>query len=252
MNEAAVLALEQNRKFGDVRELLAFVGLPSKTAPKDISENVAEILTGIKDILEGLLLQAIENKTGAEFKTMREQVFFKYFTSVMALSSLAQVVVPQATIQRLTWESFSEIEADLRDQGLTRFGETARDQAIFTVWTLRKINALLLRIAAAPPLAAEHKTLDKKLVSEFSFYSAWSQFHLDCLIASIRFDKPINPDILSEIGDGLRAAVNAYGLIHEAVDIRECTEEPVLQEYAWDEEDQELMDSSMREIEAEL
>ncbi len=253
MNEsAAVLALEQNRKFGSVRELLAFVGLPSKSAPRDISESAVEILNGIKNVLDGLLLQAIERRTAAEFDATREEVFSKYFSAVLSLSNLAQIVVPQATIQRLTWESFSETEADLREQGLSRFGETARDQAVFTVWTLRKINALLGRIVSAPPLPAEHKPLDKKLVNEFSFYSAWAQFHLDCLIASIRFDKPINPEILDEICDGLRGAVNAYGLIHQGVDLRESVAEPPMQSYLWDEEDHELLNSSMREIETDL
>lgn len=252
MNEAAVMALEQDQKVRGLRGLLAFVGMPSKTTPKDISGSASEILTGIKDIVEGLLLQAIENKTMAEFKATRDEVFSKYFVSVMALSSMAKVVLPPAVIQRLTWESFSEIEADLRDQGLARFGQTARDQAMFTVWTFRKINALATHITAAPTLSGERQELDRKLVRQFSLYSAWSQFHLDCLIVSIRFDKAINPDILDEITDGLRAGVNAYGLIREAVNIREQAEEPLLESYAWDEEDQELVDSSMREIEADL
>jgi hypothetical protein len=253
MNESsAILALEQNRKSGGFRELLALVGLPSNSAERDMSESAVKILHAIKSILDGLLLQAIEKKTAAEFKETREEVFFKYFEAILSVSKLARVIVPQATIDRLTWESFSEAEADLRNEGLSRFGATARDQAFFTVWTLRKINALISRIAAAPPLADEHKLLDRKLVAEFSFYSAWSQFHLDCLIASIRFDKPINPGLLDEISDGLRSAVNAYGLIHQAVGLREHAEVSALQAYAWDEEDQELMESSMREIEPGL
>ena len=253
MNESsAVLALEQNKKSGSFRELLAFVGLPSKSSQKDISESAVEIFHAIKTILDGLLLQAIENKTAAEFRETRDKVFFKYFDAILSVSNLARVIVPQATIDRLTWESFSETEADLRNEGLTRFGATARDQAFFTVWTLRKINALLSRIAAAPPLADEHKALDRKLVIEFSFHSAWSQFHLDCLIASIRFDKAINPDILDEICDGLRSAVNAYGLIHQGVDLREHIEESALQAYIWDEEDNELLKSSMREMQEGL
>jgi hypothetical protein len=253
MNESsAVLALEQNKKSGSFRELLAFVGLPSKSTQKDISESAIGILHAIKNILDGLLLQAIEKKTALEFKETREEVFFKYFDAVLSVSNLARVIVPQATIDRLTWESFSEAEVDLRNEGLARFGATARDQALFTVWTLRKVKSLISRIAAAAPLANEHKVLDRKLVAEFSFYSAWSQFHLDCLIASVRFDKPINPDILDEICDGLRGAVNAYGLIHQSVDLREQVGEPALQTYMWDEEDDELLGSSMREIEPGL
>jgi len=57
---------------------------------------------------------------------------------------------------------------------------------------------------------------------------------------------------LNEITDGLRGAVNAFGLIRQGVSIREPAEESALQPYTWDEEDEELMTSSMRDIEAEL
>ena len=109
--------------------------------------------------------------------------------------------MPRAILQRLSWEAFSEIESDLRDQGLAKFGQMARDQAVFTAWTLRKIDALLPHVSAAPQ--EQHKALDQKLAKQFSLYFGWSQFHLDCLLASIRFDKAISPDILDEICDGL-------------------------------------------------
>ncbi len=128
----------------------------------------------------------LKKRTAAEFKEARDEVFVKYFDAVLSVSNLARVIVPQAAIDRLTWESFSETEADLRDEGLSRFGATARDQAIFTVWTLRKINALVSRIAAAPPLSNEHKALDRKLVTEFSFHSAWAQF------ISIAYSRPFD------------------------------------------------------------
>jgi hypothetical protein len=253
MNESyAALALEQNNKAGTFKELLAFIGLPSKSQEQDISASAVKILHATKNILDGMLLQAIEKKTAPEFKEIRDEVFFKYFEAVLSVSKLARVIVPQATIDRLTWESFSEAEAELRDEGLARFGATARDQAIFTVWTLRKTNALLSRINAAPPLADEHKLKDRKLIVEFSFHSAWSQFHLDCLIVSIRTDRVINPEILNEICDGLRSAVNAYGLLHQCVDLREQGELPALQAYEWDDEDEDLLNSSMREIEPGL
>ena len=67
----------------------------------------------------------------------------------------------------------------------------------------------------------------------------------------MHFDKAINPEVLTEICEGLRTAVNAYGLIRQGVDLRLTREEPVIAPYAWDEEDQELLASSMSDMEAE-
>lgn len=76
--------------------------------------------------------------------------------------------------------------------------------------------------------------------------------HLDCLLASIRFEKAISPDILDEICDGLRAVVNAYGMIREAVGIREQGAEELVPVYEPDDEDLALIQSSMNEIVADL
>ncbi len=252
MNQsAAVLAFEKNQKVGTVRELLAFVGLPSKAAARELTASASKVFCGVKEVLDGLLLRAIEKRTQAEFVATRNEVFADYFATVLALSNLAKVIVPPTAIERMMWESFSELEADFRDHGLARFGAAARDQAIFTVWTLRKTQALAYKISTAPALAAELKARDEKLIMEYSFFSAWAQFHFDCLVASMRFDKAIHPEVLEEIRDGLRAAVNAYGLIGQGVDLREPSADPPTGPYVWDDEDQELMNSSMCEIEAE-
>jgi hypothetical protein len=251
MNQAAALAFEQSKKFGGIRQLLGLIGLPSKAAAKELPEAAVQVLYGVKEVLDGLLLRAIAKRTGAEFDTTRDAVFGDYFAATMSLSKLASVIIPPATIDRLSWESFSELEAQLKHEGLTRFGASARDQALFTVWTKRKIKALAQQIASAPELSAEFKAQDEKIISEFIFYSTWSQFHFDCLVASMRFDQPIHPEVLDKICDGLRGAVNAYGLISQGLDLRLESIEPTIAPPVWDEEDQELLDSSMREMESE-
>jgi hypothetical protein len=251
MNEAAALAFEQSKKIGGIRQLLGFIGLPSKAATKELPESAVQVLYGVKEVLDGLLLRAIARRTRAEFDTTRDEVFGDYFAATLSLSKLASVIIPPATVERLTWESFSELEADLKHQGLTRFGANARDQALFTVWTMRKTKALAQQITGAPELSAELKPQDEKIITEFVFCSAWSQFHFDCLVASMRFDQPIHPEVLDEISDGLRAAVNAYGLISQGLDLRLKSTEPTIAPPVWDEEGQELLGSSMREMESE-
>ena len=51
--------------------------------------------------------------------------------------------------------------------------------------------------------------------------------------------------------DGLRSAVNAYGLARQGVDLRKSEAEPEIPAYKWDEEDQELLNSSMAGIDNE-
>ncbi len=248
----AVLEHGHQKALCNLGDLRALIGLPSKREATQLSESVREIFKVTSGVLDSLLLRAIEQKTASEFTTARSAVFDNYWKTTTALSGLVQVILQPRTVDRLVSESFSEMEADFRDQGLNRFGAAAKEQAVFTVWTLRKISRLLGKITEAGTVPKSKKSADSKLASEFSFYAAWTQFHMDCLIASIRFDKAINPDVLDEICEGLRGVVNAYGLVRQGAELRIPVEEPTLAPIQWDEEDQELLNSSMAEMESEV
>ena len=250
MNPAFVLEQQVIEPVG-LGQLLTFVGLPSKRSARELSGSSEELFRSIATVLDRLLLRAIEARTATSFVSLRNDVFNDYYQVLRALSRLASIVVPRNAIEVLVAQSFSELEADLRDQGVLKFGAAAKDQAVFTVWTLRKTSRLLAKIAADPP-PKEAKEADAKLASEFSFCAAWTQFHLDCLMTAIRLDKPIYPEVLPEIIDGLRAAVNAYGLIRHGIDLRfPRVEEPDPTVPVWDQEDQELLDSSMHDMDME-
>lgn len=232
-------------------ERLTVVGLPSKQSARELSGSAAELFKGIKHVVDDLLLRAIDKRTAESFIAVRESVFGDYFKTMSALTNLALVMVPAPTLERLMSESFSELEADLREQGLARFGATARDQAVFTVWTLRKVARLGSVIASAPNVPEQLRTEDQQIAKQFALASRYSQFHLECLVASMHFNKAIHPEVLTEICDGLRVAVNAYGLIRQAVDLRVPRTEPNIAPYDWDEEDDDLLSSSMDDMEAE-
>jgi hypothetical protein len=253
MNPA--LALEQRMiEPAGLGQLLTFVGLPSKRSARELSSSSEELFRSIAAVLDQLLLRAIGTRTAASFVSVRDDdgVFGDFYQVLRALSRLANVVIPPNVIEVLIAQSFSELEADLRDQGVLKFGAAAKEQAIFTVWTLRKTSRLIAKIAAGGPPPKEAREADAKLASEFSFCAAWSQFHLDCLIAAIRLDKQIYPEVLPAIIDGLRAAVNAHGLIRQGIDLRTPrSEEPDFTVPAWDQEDQELLDSSMHDMDME-
>jgi hypothetical protein len=237
----------------ELGELLAFVGLPSKRSAKDLSGAAEEAFKGITGIIDELLLRAISKRTHADFVATREAIFDDYAKTIRALSQLVRIAIPDRVIDRLVGESFSELESDLREQGTMRFGTTAKDQAIFTVWTLRRTSGLLARIHNAGPAPKELKEKDARLAAHFSFCAACAHFHLDCLITAIRLDKPIHPEILPDIIDGMRAAVNAYGLVRQGVDLRlPPSKEPEFSRLQWDSEDQELLDSSMRDLDTQI
>ncbi len=231
--------------------LLALVGLPSKRTKGELSGHVLEVFSGVTALIDTLLLRAIDARTAEEFRTKREAIFGDYARAVISLSGLIRMVVPEPVIEKLLTESFCEMEAEFKEQGLVRFGAPAKEQAIFTIFTLRRTSSLIAKIIAAGPVSQALRQQDLEIASEFSAATAWAQFHLDCLVCAIRFDKKIQIDILAAIQDGLRAAANAYGLARRGLVLRAPSPELAPSKTEWDDEDQELLNSSMRDMETE-
>ena len=130
---------------------------------------------------------------------------------------------------------------------LVAFGSAIRDQALFTVWTLRKINDLVRQLSGQE-LKEDDKSKDKDFAGSFIYHGLRMRFHLDCLLTSMKHQRPIYPEILVAISDGLRSGVNAYAWIRQCVDLRTNAEEPVLPFIELDEEDREFIDASARDM----
>jgi hypothetical protein len=243
-----VLEMEKNRTLAGLGELPAFVTLPVKNS-HELSLDAQELFTKIAEVRTNLVLTTIEAQSREHFRKVRDRVFDDVVRTDRALGSLAKVMVPTPTLDRITWQAFAELEADLSQHGMRKFGEMAKEQAIFTVWTLRKINRLLSKIVESGPLLGDLAAKDREISKEFSFYLLWAYFNLECLVASMRFDKPIQIDVLDEICDGLRAAVNAYGLLRQGLDLRFPLEPEPPENMVWTEEDEELLASSMDDME---
>lgn len=228
-----------------VIEVLPFPFSFSRRQPKNLSPSIGELTRNISSILNDLVVSAREKRTASEFEAERAEVFPKYYAVVRALSSLAVVTIPGGTIERLSAESYSEMEANLREQALSAFGTAVQNQAIFTVWTYRKTTDVCQRIRDGIDVPAELKNDDKELEQSFSFNLVWSQFHLHCLFASMESQQPIYPEVLPVIVEGLRAAVNAYALAVRALELRgvAAPEQP-LQQVEWDDEEQALLDEA--------
>ena len=126
---------------------LAFVGFPSKRVSKQITGSAEDALRGIATLVEQMVAGAIEKRTAADFKVLCGETIANYARLMFSAGSLIRAVVPANVRDRVAAEALSEMEADFRDHALAAFGSSIRDQAIFTVWTLRKISDIAQQIS---------------------------------------------------------------------------------------------------------
>jgi hypothetical protein len=109
-------------------------------------------------------------------------------------------------------------------------------------------------VSFAPKIAAagapRDEAADMQLNKDFHLTSTWARFHMDCVVAAMKFRRTIPEQIQDKICDGLRAAVNAYAIMKEARALRlPQVEEPLIGDtLPWSEDDDRLLASSMRDL----
>ena len=158
--------------------------------------------------------------------------------------------MPHATLSRLTSESFSELEADIREHALASVGADMRDRATFTVWTLRKISDLL-QVLLAGKIAECDGEKDKEFFLSFLVHALSARFGIDCLRASMQSGRTIYPDVLPALNNTLRSVVDAYAWIKQAADLRSTDSEETTIPTPWDAEDDQLTRESMFDLSRE-
>jgi hypothetical protein len=247
MNETLTFGPEFGCSISQGGDFLPLPSSISERSTKQLSLSAADLLRGLTAILNDLVSSTAEKRTAAEFQAVREEVLPNYYRAMHAYSSLATVIVPAHNLDRIVSESFCELEADLREHAVPVFGREVRDQAMFTVWTFRKIWGVSEQIKGA--FASKHERHEiGQLMSKAQNHLIWARFHLDCLIQAMRHNRPIYPAVFELIIDGLRAAVNTYALLRQVLDkISPQIEEPspVVE---WDQEEAQLF----REVEVDL
>lgn len=241
-----------------VDELRTFVGLSPRTA-KQADTSIADLLGRISQITEGMFLAALEKRTAEEFHASSLAAFNDYAQLMRAKADLLSVLLrnDMARAECLIHQSLTEVEADLREHATARFGTALADQALFTVWTLRKTTSLVWTlfdqtVAPNAVLSADDREKLAGLSSDFAGYSAWAQFHLNCLNAAGRLRRPIYPEVTPAIMNGLRAMVNAHGYARQIVDLLRPEGEPLILDRGWDDEEEALLGESMADIRAEV
>jgi hypothetical protein len=242
------IALPQGFGLSGKGEQFAFLSFPSRKSKQQLSGSADEAVRNIAAILDQVLTTAIGKRTASEFIALRDEAFSSYAGIMISLATLVRSTVPAPVMESLSAQSLCEQEAELRDHALPAFGSAIRDQALFTVWTLRKINDLSQRISSAPAVASCGDREDPDALKMFTFHGLRTRFHLDCLTASLRHNQPIFPEVLIAISEGLRSAVDAYAWIRKISDSRLIQEEPVLEFLDLDEEDRQFVEASGRNM----
>src|SRR5262245_23760233 len=120
--------------------LFSFLASRSKSSVRTLAPAVSEVFKGCAEEINTILCNIIQTRTGVEYQREFEHAFRKYVELNLAMAYVAKAVIPVDSRERLTRESICEMEADFRDNAQAAFGVVVRDQALFTVWTLRKIN----------------------------------------------------------------------------------------------------------------
>lgn len=232
----------------NVCEGVSLLGLPTaRSAKRALTGSADEVVKTISTIVNEMILDVITKRTAEEFEAAAETAFPRYMALVLSFCKIAATIVPESVLARVSSESFCELEADIRENAVECFGSDIRDRAIFTVWTLRKTSDLLERLIKSKDLSGTHRQKDEEFVTHFIYHALTARFNVDCLRLSMHTKRPIYPEALPFIDNGLRSAVNAYAWVKQAVDLRRASSDESLADYAAD-EDQELLDASMRDL----
>ena len=249
---SAAVALPSGVGGFNLGDLLKLVGLPS--AKERRTENIVgaanELIRTVVTVIDDLVSASIEKRTAEDFVAARAELFPQYFVAMRALGDLGRIVLPKQTLDRLSAEWFSQLEADFRELGPSSFGADLTERGIFTVWTLRKIHDLAQEITAHP-LSEENREKNDQMAMHYATAALLTRFHVDCLANSMRGQKPIYPEVTEPIRDGLRAAVNTYACIRQWADLRNPRPEPELGPVEWTGDDERLLADSMRDLEQE-
>jgi hypothetical protein len=244
----STLALSRRFGFPCVDDGIGMLGLPAEqSAKRQLSGSADEVVKTIAAVLDEMVLGVIAKRTALEFAEATNATLPNYVKLVWSYAQIVSAIVPPNVLARLTAESFSELEADIREHAVQAFGADTRDRAVFTVWTLRKTSDLLQLMVARVTDGDEAK--DQEFLTNFLLHALRARFNVDCLRASMRMKRAIYPEALGLIADGLRSAVDAYAWIKQAVDLRIPTDESSLVvQTSWDAEDQGLLDESMQDM----
>jgi len=250
--ETAILDLEKGTCLPAPSEIGALGAFfqPSATSEEKLVRSDERLIRELISVLDRQLIAAVDSRSVSEFEAVRKNVMPRYVRSLRALYDTLINLVSEETLVSISKAIISELSDDLEKQRDSRFGDKLTDQAVFTLWTMQRISALAREIKAAGDVTADKRQADHTLLYEYHGTSLWAQFHLDVLFAAMKFDRPICEQLRDTICDGLRASVNAFVIMKDALALRSPGNEetgPAIV-LPWDKEDEHLLALSMNDL----
>ena len=227
---------------------LSFLALPAKRSASQVSGAAESAFLAVEILLGQMISPASDCTTKLEFASMRRSVIESYFKVMLALGGLISAAVPRVTIERLSFEALTEMEAEFLQYGREILGEDLRDQAIFTVFTLRKISLAGQKLTARlNELPLHHHRADSDAARQFMSHVLYARFHLDCMLRAMKLRRPLYPEVVAEISDGLLSLVNAHAYLQQGLVYRTAEVSEEMIDLEFDDEDLALMHASTRE-----
>ena len=221
--------------------VLAFLASRSRQPARQLSAPAIEVFKGIRELVDQWLLSAIEARTSAEYRKTFRSVFPKYAGITLTVSGFVDAVIPKEVVNRMARESICEMEAEFREKALVAFGAAVNQQVMFTAWTLRKISDLLIQIAETKP---SNLDADRECSQNFNANVISAKFSLDCLLMALRSNRPVYPEVVEDLTDGLRSMVNAYAWARKGLELRMPEEEQLTAVPVIEEEDRDLLEAA--------
>jgi hypothetical protein len=219
---------------------------PTPEREADLTGQQVRLIKELISVLDKQLLAVVNVRSKDDFRKVRDVVFPKYIRAIRALQDTMSNLDDSSDHD--TAAILSELTADLQKQ-TTRFGSAMTEQSLFTLWTIGKIRSLAGKIDALPD---SNRDKNRELFHEYRLFSLWAQFHLDILFNAVKFDRPVSEELHEIICDGLKAAVNAYVIMKEALRLRQPRTDEPSAVLPWDDEDERLLAASMRDVNADF
>ena len=225
---------------------------PSASPETTLKRSDERLIRELVSVLDRQLIAAVDTRSASEFAAIRKMIFPRYMRALRALQDTLSNLVCGEIFEDISDSMMADLSADLEKQE-QRIGRKLVEQSVFTLWTIRNIRSLAIEICKAGDAPEKDKATDTILLYEYHGASLWAQFHLDTVFAAIKFDRPLCEELREPICEGLRASVNAYAIMKDALYLRRPpVEQPALEGLPWDDEDNQLLDASMRDMNADL
>jgi hypothetical protein len=234
----------------EVGTLGAFFEASVDPAPEPpLSETNSAVINALVTLLDQQLLLVLDASSVETFKERRRAIWPIYIRALRALVESAKVIFKQAEIEAMASVVYARLTTRLEEQREVLFGDKLIDQSLFTLWTIERFPSLLSKLSDAP--LPKNGAKDRELGIDSFTHTLWAQFHMDAVLAAIKYGKSLSAEIQDELCEGLRAIVNAYVKMKEAIRLRRPrVAQDVVPDLPWDEEDDRLLASSMRDLNA--